>query len=92
MSVIIKHCHQSIIHVTNKANEVMVDWNMEKLSKILSFNTKDPYFLSLCHQSIIYTCEQQTLNVTILYNAHLKANEVMDDWNIEMIKDPRYLN
>ena len=34
------------------------------------------------------------LNVIILYNAHLKANEVMDDWNIETIKDLylHYLN
>ena len=34
------------------------------------------------------------LNVINLYNAHLKANEVMDDWNIETIKDPylHYLN
>ena len=28
------------------------------------------------------------LNVIILYNAHLKANEVIDDWNMEMIQDP----
>ena len=64
----------------------------KKLSKILSFNTKDPYFLSLLNTVTsllyIYTCEQQSmrnikLNVIILYNAHLKANDVMDDWNIE---------
>ena len=60
------------------------DWNIK--------TSKDP--IKYCHQSIIYTCEQQKLNVTILYNAHWKANEVMHDWNIEMIKDPylRYLN
>ena len=29
-----------------------------------------------------------------MYNAHLKANEVMDVWNIETIQDPylHYLN
>ena len=49
--------------------------------------------IKYCHQSIIYTCQQQgfrniKLNVIILYNAHLKANEVMDDWNIETSKYP----
>ena len=39
-------------------------------------------------QTISQTTRLGETYVIIQYNAHLKANEVMDDWNIETSNDP----